>query len=742
MDQARRGRGLAIRSILVFLQSSARAIGQVASVRVMTRPGRGRIRAAPSILAAIAGAAVAVAQAAPAPAVAAPAAQAPRTITVQNLAPHARTEIAAAVVPFAPGVCKGAPDLHVDGRPTAWEPFGARWPDGSLRQAICVFPAQVGPLGELRVALATGKGPEPVGAFAEIGGSVFVVAKTSFGEARMELPVAATLEDNALRRVVLRQSRLGATGLVAEMIVTEGRGDAHAYVDFAAFFSDPTRADMQCAVEELAIEATGVAALFRHPGRLAVQQATNATGTRVVLLQKQTLGDGQGIRRVGSLLPALTGTDPTRDETTKAAVLGPLRAATSWVGTGAFGPFGEPATLPSWLQGDSVRVMLAARQLAFARSERPQPDPFVAYEFGMAKQAGQTGDQMDFGLTKLSVVAATGIPSFLLECEPSVLQEACRPVHMFEADGTVTLAKNHPQWIVWSGRTHWHAGVSPDRLGKPAPEPPFQAHGWTGKDRQHRSSNHLAAFAQLTGAHWARRELAHEAQLYLSGETTDPAKSTSGADAPRGAGRTQLAACWIYLATGDEELRARIDERTDRVHFAQWRGRELPSDAVRTMAVHQPDARNLGGKCRYWTPWQDAIAACGFAAVHRLTGNPNARTLAEEIAITVTRHGFLLDDKECIVATALQWLDGAPLSVAQQRDPAFALWSYGTGFNEWAIGAVEIARVAATARGDAELARRAEEIQRRVRGKRARPQDGWIDRLSEWDALRWAPQDN
>ncbi len=706
MDQARRGRGTAIPSILALVSLVALATGQ----------------SMPSSLADFAETA---------------AGPSPRTITVQNLAPHARREIAAAVVPFPRGAVLGTPELHVDGRPTAWEPFGARWPDGSVRQAMCMFPAQLGAFGELSVALAAGSGPAPEGTFAEIGGSIVVIAKTAFGEARMELPVIETLEDNALRRVVLRRSRLATTGLVAELIVAQGRGDAHAYIDFAAFFSDPTRADMQCAVEELTIEATGVAALFRHPGRLAVQQTTTSTGTRVVLLHKQTLGDGQGIRRTGSLLPELTGTDPARDETTKAAVLGPLRAATSWVGTGAFGPFGEPATMPSWLQGDSVRVSLAARQLAFARSDKAQHDPFVAYEFGPTKNAGQTGDQMDFGVTKLSVIANTGIPSFLLECEPSVLQEACRPVHMFEPDGSMTLAKNHPEWIVWSGRTHWHAGVSQDRLGKPAPEPQFETHGWTGKDRQHWSSNHLGAFAQLTGAHWARRELMHEAQLYLSGETTSKDKSTSGSDAPRGAGRTQLAACWIYLATGDEALRARIDERTDLVHFAQWKGRELPDGAVRTMSVHDPDARMLGGKHRYWTPWQDAIAAVGYAAVHRLTGNANARTLAEEIAINVVRHGFLLDDKECIVATALRWFDGAPLSAAQQRDPDCALWSYGTGFNEWAIGGVAIAQVAATSRSDEALAQRAAEILRRVRATRQRPKDGWIDRLSEWDAVRW-----
>ena len=103
----------------------------------------------------------------------------------------------------------------------------------------------------------------------------------------------------------------------------------------------------------------------------------------------------------------------------------------------------------------------------------------------------------------------------------------------------------------------------------------------------------------------------------------------------------------------------------------------------------------------------------------------------------MVRHGWLVDEKDCIVATALRWLDGAPLLATQLRDPAYALWSYGTGFNEWAIGAVEIARVAAVARGDTALVRRCEEIQRRVRATRTRPSDGGIDRLSEWDAVRW-----
>jgi hypothetical protein len=156
------------------------------------------------------------------------------------------------------------------------------------------------------------------------------------------------------------------------------------------------------------------------------------------------------------------------------------------------------------------------------------------------------------------------------------------------------------------------------------------------------------------------------------------------------------------------------------------------------MAVQDPDARMLKGATKYWTPWQDAIAAVGLGAAYRITGNEHARLLAEELALNSVRYGWKLDDKECIVATAIRWLEGTPLTDAQLKDPDFVLWSYGTGFNEWAIGAVEIARVAALARGEQSVAERAATIQARIRATQKAPSDGYIDRLSEWDTVRWA----
>lgn len=659
---------------------------------------------------------------------------------LHNVAPLPRREGVAVVVPFAAGRCPTTPDLHVPGTATCWQPFGARWPDGSWRQALCLFAAELPALGEREVTLAAGPGlPLPTTEVPMPAGEVAFVVTVGGSTVRAIPARVRDLEANALRRVELRRARLGDTGLLAELTVTAWRDQGHAQADVAVFFSDPRLPAMQCDVSELAIECRGLALVLRHAGRLGVTQTMTETGSRTVLLQQRALGDGQGLRRTGVLLPPLQGDGSLGDSTLQAAAVAPVLGATTWTASGAFGPFGMVPPVPPWLAGPALRDHMARRHRDFAARDRPGGDPFGVFPHGMERMAGQTGDQGDFGVVKLSLVAASALPLPLLEVELSALQEACRPVHFFEADGEPVDPAAHPQWVVWSGRTHWHAGVSKDRLGKPAPEPRFEAHGWTGKDREHWSNNYLAAFALLTGAHWARAELQNEARLYLAGQTTTPGLSTSGGGAPRGAGRTALAAAWTLLVTGDDALRARMDERVAKVYFPGWRGRELAADQVRPMAVANPDPRMLQGKHAYWNPWQDALAAIGFAAHHRVTGAPLARTLAEALAGNVVRHGWLLTDTANEVAMAQRWLDGTPLTLAQwlADDPTMVQGSGNTAFTEWAFGAVEIARVAAARDGDDTLRGKCEEIQRRLRSARRAGPDGGMDRFGEWDAVVW-----
>lgn len=646
------------------------------------------------------------------------------------------------MVPFAAGDVPELPELHVEETATVWQPFGARWDDGSLRQALCLFRTALPANGEVRLRLVEGAGPErPARTWStpelDLEIAVWVGAKAH----RTSLQPAAVLEENALRRIDVLRARVGPSGLVAEGTLTRWADQEHAGFELGLFFSDPGAADLQIGIARAEVISNGRAWLVRHSGPLAVQTELTEQGSRTVLLERTVIGDGQGVRRAGVLVPPLRGDGGASDQTLLAAATAPPLAATSWRGRRAYGPFGVLPETPSWLRGPGLRAALARRHAGFAQRSRGQSqDPFAAPVLGLAKTPGQSGDQNDFGVVKVDPVAGTGIPSFLLEVEASVLQEACRPVHFFEADGAPVQAAAHPDWVVWSGRTHWNCEVSRDRLGKPCPEPGFETHGWFGKDRQHWSSLYLCGYYLLTGAPWARLEIDNEVQLYLAGQTLDPELTTSGPGAPRAAGRVLLTACWLYQCTGNEELLARMDARVEQVYHPCWAGRELGADRVRPYEIMAPDPRILHGEWRYWSPWQDSLAAVGFAAFHRLTGNETARELAGALASNAVRHGWRTDEgRTPVVAHAVRWQEeGVPLTSAQlaEADATMVQWADDTDFASWSIGAVEIAMRAAQRRHDAELRTRAEAILAALRGNRGRPPDGWFDRFGQWDAVR------
>ncbi|MHC4921957.1 MAG: hypothetical protein ACYTKC_20515 [Planctomycetota bacterium] len=640
-----------------------------------------------------------------------------QVLTVQNLAPMARREWACAAVPFARGATKAAPKLHVAGVPTIWQPFGARWPDGSWRQALCFFPVEIDRLAEQRLKLEPGKGPLlPKIEWLPPKVELTVVLQQGERELSARPVFVRHLEQNPARWVALHRCRIGNSGLVCEMILATYVGQEHQEIDLAVFFSDPTTKDMMRHVDLLQVRTKGMQLNLRHARRTGVSIEHVAGGSQVTLLKNTHLADGQGVRRTGVLVPALKGDGSLRDRTLQAATVCPLLAATRWNDSGAFGPVGYVPALPPWLSERSVRGAMARRHARFVQSSKHAGGPFHNFGLGLAKFAGQSGSQADFGVVKLTPVATTGLPSFLLEVELSVLQEACRPVHFLERDGSPVEVRNHPEWRVWTGRTHWHGSVSKDRLGKPCPEPKYDTHGWTGKDRQHWSSNYLCAFYLLTGKHWALREIQNEVRLFMAGQLVDSGTPVDDSGAPRGAGRAMMAGCWLYLCTGDPALLQRLHDRMSKVHKKSWYGARFGADKVRPMALHGPDRRYLGDK-KVWLPWQDHLAALGFAAFWRMTGNEDARMLAEALAMNAVRYGWHVFPDGPLTAYGMQW----------NSDGGLAMWS---------VPAVEVARQAAKQRGDGKLEARATMLLELLRRGRRPRRDGWFDDFGDWDAFR------
>ena len=668
-----------------------------------------------------------------------------RELTVQNLAPFARSEWVQAVVPFAEGSTTGLPELHVEGRPTVWEPFGARWPDGSLRQALCLFRAELARFGELRAVLTVGAGPE-----AEVFRAALpeytleIVAHIEGERIAAQLTEVEVLTENAARRVSVLRGRLGATGLVAEATLEVYSGQPHAWFGIGVFFSDPTTARVQLPIQSLSVESTGLAFVPRHTDLLGTRPEPTETGCRTILLENSHLADGQGVRRVGALVPPLREDDGddarSSNETIRAALVCRPLGATTWTDSLAFGPFGAVPPPPPWLASPAaVREAMGRRHTEFVQWSRTAgADPFRPPRHGLDTAAHRAGDQPDFGLCALEPVAATGLPSFLFEVEWSVMQEGCRPVHFFEADGSPIAARAHPQWVALAGRTHWNQGASPDRLGKAYPAERHDAHNWTGIDSEHWSNNYLCAYYLLTADPQALLEIRSQCQLWIAANTLDPNLWTSGPGAARAAGRTILSACWLWLCSPDPALAQRARDRMYQTMVPGWSGGQWPPERVRPYDVKGPDPRYFPGDESVWAPWEDALATTGFAAYRTLfrDESPEIVRLVDGLALNLLRHAWrIAPDGRADVGYAMKYFDGVPYTAEQYADPLVVKWP-SASFGVWALGSLVVARRAASRLGDDALVARADELLAALHRLRPRPRDGFWDRFSQWSAIR------
>lgn len=677
--------------------------------------------------------------------------ESPRTLTIQNLAPLPRDEWISCSVPFAEGEVQDVPALHVDGLPTVWQPFGARWPDGTVRQALCFFRRPLQSLEEVSLGLVEGAGPE----VAPAGGAAFevpdghglrFVVVLDGKEFAASPPFVRFVEDNAARRTALYRGRIGESGFVVELTVEWMRGQAHAYCGFGVFFSDPTSTALTRRVDALAVESSGPFLFLRHTGQVGTVPSRSATGTRAVLLTDDHLGDGQGFRRNGVLVPGMEAGDGAdaarRNATVRAALLCKPLAATSWRDSGAFGAFGFVPPPPPWLQDpQALRAAMARKHAEYVRWAAEQPgDPFRSPRYGLAASAHQAGEQADFGVVALEPVAYTGLPSFLFEVEWSVLQDGCRPVHYFEADARPLRAADHPDWVAHNGRTHYHVPTSRDRLGKTDPKADFDSHRWFGKDNQHWSNNYLCAYYLLTGDPQIQLEIENEAQLYLGGRTLRPGIATSNPGAARAVGRSMLAATWLYLCTGNADLLERMRARMYQVNAPTWLDRDTPANRIRPFDIKKPDPRYIpGNEDPVWVPWEEALAVVGLAAYRELTRDRSETidTLVDGLALNLLRHGWRVrDDGRPEVGYAMRLHpDHRPLTEAEKADPSFVKWP-SSSFGVWAMGSLHVGRAAAVRAADEFMVAWADDLLRRLEAGRRPPRDGFYDRFGQWDGVR------
>ncbi len=667
-----------------------------------------------------------------------------------NFANTPRTQWGVATVPFPAGVWTAGKSFTVPGLPAELLPFGARWPDGSVRYAQLVVPLDLAAGAETVVNVVQGQSASPpfaLSSWVRTGLPVFnmqlVVTGKEIGTQTAPMSLLRVVENSRFRQVLHFRARLPRTDLVYDLWLSVYSGQDHVPFELRVTSSSTESAQWLTTIEGLDLIVHGAIPSVHGAIRRGVRMSSpSTTGPNAVrLLGRTTFFDGQAQEWFGDLLfyhPTGAASEAKRAATLAAVVQADLvGVSTDWKASGAFGPFGHVPDFPPWIK-DGGRAAVTAQRVAFESWVAQPGRQWEDYPLGLFPAPWSTGWQPDFGTAKLLAVFASGLPDGIAEGRFNMSEEANRPVHHRERDGRPVRVVDHPRWVTWDGRTHFSRQTSPDRLGKPFPPATVQANGWQGRDGQHWSSLTLSATYLLTGSHSLRHEMENEAQLYIAQHTVPsqrPNTSTNGMAASRSIGRTLMSMAWNYLCTGNDELAQHIGRRVHEVIRANAVGLKVKGP-VRPVTLYAPNPRNLNET--YWSPWEDAQAILGLEAVYRVLGDFDAHLVAVMATKSLMTWGWLITPSQLIVGTAVAWQEGGRSLTAQQyANPAYILWAFGTGFNEWSIPAVKLAMRYGQMYGDADLLARGTYVYQQLQSWRRPPTSAnGLDRFFEWDAVK------
>lgn len=384
-------------------------------------------------------------------------------------------------------------------------------------------------------------------------------------------------------------------------------------VEGAFTWSDPTSARMECRLGELALETKDL---------LKIDSANNAQEFKhwtvgnhhIVDLAPEggvTIGDGMQVPFFGAFLvmprgvpvtEILTSRDPdvvSRIGTLLARVEGRVEGIGEWDGN--WFAFGQVPDIGD-SDGAEIHEFYTGKFTVGLRLFDDAP-------IGLGKRPPDTGGKEDFGAVKGAFSVTQRDPRAVQFVRACSVVDSYRPTHNREANGLPLKAADHPGWVSWSERANWNSGVSPDRLGKPAPEPKFDSHGWEGRDNQHHSAHRKHEAALLTASPFLLSLLDDDAQHHL-------ARMHGHADSPRAA-RSCHAAANRYLLTGYEADWDRTEE------IAEWTLRNVtprdwndPARPVCVLATYED--RSPWSPLSAWSVWEHGLAGLHWFAVREV----------------------------------------------------------------------------------------------------------------------------
>jgi len=330
-------------------------------------------------------------------------------------------------------------------------------------------------------------------------------------------------------------------------------------------------------------------------------------------------------------------------------------------------------------------------------------------KLGIGMFPGQTGRQEDFGATKGTYAVSLGKPEWLLPMRYVSHYELFRSINLYDVDGNPLLASNHPQWVTWNGKTHWHTGASPDRIGKNA-DIGWPHNGWYGYDDQHRSQNNFCAYALLSDDPLVHDQILH--QLEVDKACYRIKYPNNGIGASRAVGRQMLT--WANMST--------IFRRDEWLNLIQQRAYSASivssldqQHQLKVLSTGNPDGRKqvyLNGQLAEWTSlWEAGLAMVGlYAAYKQMPNNQTLTSITDKLSETLLNKAcFEENNKHYLVADvvwnngqgpgALSLANGWNASGANPKTQEFIYTEGLYGVTEWTFAGILAAKKYAVSRG-------------------------------------------
>lgn len=627
-----------------------------------------------------------------------------RTIRFANSAAQDRTEVSYATIPFKQGEWDGITPLAVlDSAGNLVQdalvyPFGKKYTDGTYRYGALLARISVGGLNEVILKVTnSGISSKPQFKFSQdlIQSDPFslhlAVVKgktTSYIHFGQQWSVVAF---NSMRVIIESIGRAGDFVAKMRLYIFNDQNLIKWELDITG--SNPDTIDRIYTFDEIH---------FLIRGNDHVMNLRGAAGRGVEIIDpfrhfklmkgsQGYFGDGQRQSYYGELITLTPNNLEASYSAAAASAFEMFGMCQDWVECGeAFGANGVVPETPIPIPSRGLNAVAKKYVSAWQFLNRSDGNPWDDYPDGLSKTPGQTGSQLDFGIMKGWDVLHSGYGELIEIYRFLATEDAKRPGHYLERDGSPVTHLNHPRWVTWDGVTHWNFAVSPDRLGKTDPSTPYATNGWMGKDWQHFSSNMLYLAALLTGSLQLLEQQENEVEIFLAGHTVEsefPGWATNARGEARGFGRPHLAMLHHDTILDRSDILTKMLDRFNQSIKNQWTG--ATNSPVQPWYLTN-DPRVFANGQTAWVPWNNHLGWIGIIALWKAARGTEEFRDIEKMLIdwgqTIINWGWRINQDGTVnLGHGVKWLSGGqPITEAQFNDPNY--WLPVQAFNEeWGL---------------------------------------------------------